>query len=153
MAASLDAPPAERPRTLGAPPSGARRTIWRLLLAPGPVLGRDLRVGELERRAVGLELDGAADRVQRVRSADEQGLGLVVDVAVDLLGERPRAPGIDRPRELAEHLVELRVRRAGAEAAVVAEELAVHERGRVVGRQVEPGVDQDVPRRRELLLD
>jgi hypothetical protein len=50
------------------------------------VLGGYLGVRQLERCAVRLEVDVAVDRVERVRRAEEQRLGLLVDVAVDLLG-------------------------------------------------------------------
>jgi hypothetical protein len=83
--------------------------------------GVDLGVGQLERRSVGLEVDVLVDGVQRLGRAEEERLGLLEAVAVDVLGQSPRLVRVRRARQSREEAIELGVLRASAERAAAAD--------------------------------
>lgn len=64
------------------------------------MLAADLAVGELERGAVGREVDALVDRVEGLRCAEEERQRLVVDELVDAVGD----PGLLRNTRLAREL-------------------------------------------------
>src|SRR5919205_2011446 len=100
----------------------------------GPVAGVDLGVGQLERCSICLEVDVPVDRVERLGRAEEQRLGLLEAVAVDVLGQSACLRGVRRACQRDEPAIELGVLRASAERAVLTEELPVHNgRGHVRG--------------------
>ena len=82
--------------------------------------GVDLGVGQLERRSVGLEVDVLVDGVQRLGRAEEERLGLLEAVAVDVLGQSPSLVRVRRARQSREEAIELGVLRARAERAAAA---------------------------------
>jgi len=78
-------------------------------VAPRPVPGSHLRLGELEGGFVRGELDMAVHGIQRLRSAPEQGRCLLEAVPVELLGPFLGAGGVRLTDQLVEAAVELGV--------------------------------------------
>ena len=79
--------------------------------------------------------------------------GLIEAVSVDLFGDGDQLGAVELDAHSSEQFVEALVARPGAEGTIGTEELTVHGRGRRLGGQVEPGVDEQIPRQLELLLD
>jgi hypothetical protein len=93
---------------------------------------------------VARELHGLVHGDERHRAAQEGAEGLVVNEPVDLLAEIGELLRIGLHNRAGHQLFELGQGRPSTEGAQRVEVLVVDHRRRIAGREVEPGVNQNV---------